>query len=252
MPTPFMHLYMAEQMRVHSRFNGRVRALVEQEWPAFYMGSVAADVNSISTIPREATHFYQMPPAAGERADQTMLARYPQLAEAKALSSAQAVFIAAYSAHLLADVWWFHQVLIPYFFTPPHWAGQKERFKVHNMLLTYLDQQAFEALPTTAATTLAAATPQNWLPFAPDGILINWRQTLVNQLQPGGVVETVSVYAGRLHISPEDFAAHLHDSQWMIENVFCRVPIEQVQAGLAAVVEESVGLVSDYLAAIWY
>lgn len=250
MPTPFMHLQMAERMRVHHRFNGRVRALVEQEWPAFYMGSVAADVNSISTIPREATHFYQMPPAAGERADQTMLAHYPELANAVTLPPAQAVFIAAYSAHLLADVWWFHQVLIPYFFTSPPWAGQKERFKVHNMLLTYLDQQAFEALPATAAGTLAAAEPQNWLPFAPDDLLTQWRQLLVKQLQPGGVLETVAVYAGRLHISPEDFAANLRDSHWMMENVFCRVPLEQVQAGLAAVVEGSVGLVTDYLATV--
>ena len=48
-------------------------------WPAFYLGSVAPDVNAISAIPREGTHFYGMPPAGEEMAYPTMLAKYPQL-----------------------------------------------------------------------------------------------------------------------------------------------------------------------------
>jgi hypothetical protein len=88
MPTPFMYLQFAEEIQVEtgSRHgdNGRLRRWLAQAWPAFYLGSVAPDYQTICDIPRARTHFYKLPPGSDDRAFPDMLARYPELADAAA------------------------------------------------------------------------------------------------------------------------------------------------------------------------
>lgn len=251
MPTPFMHLQVAEEIRAGLEApqarNGRLPALLRQEWSAFYLGSVAADFPTISGAPRVESHFYDMPPQPWEEAHETMLATHPELADSASLPSDQAVFVAAYSAHLMLDLLWFRQILIPYFVEAPHLGDRQQRHLVHFILLTYLDTLALELLPETAATTLAAAEPRNWLPFADDAVLARWRDMLVAQLQPGAPVQTVEIYAERLRMSPDEFAANLRDPDWMEVNVFSKVPVAEIQAKLAAAVPRSIVLISDYL-----
>ncbi len=248
MPTPFMHLQMAERIRQDERLCGRARQLVEQEWPAFYLGNIAPDVNAISSdISRKATHFYNIPPAPDEWGYPDMFSLWPQLALSHELSPAQAVFVAAYSIHLMLDVRWFREVLVPYFFEQGEWVDNKERFLVHNVLLTYLDERAFATLPQGAGETLAAATPQHWLPFAPDAALVGWQETVAPQLFPGATTRTVEIYSGRMKISPAEFAAHLEDPAWMDNNLFQRVPVPQVQAMLHDAIGQSIDVITTYL-----
>lgn len=251
MPTPFMHLQIAEEIRskleARPASNGRLPVLLRREWPAFYLGSVAADFPSITGTPRVASHFYDMPPSPHAEAHETMLATYPELADANSLPPDQAVFVAAYGIHLMLDLMWFRQILMPYFVEAPHLGDRQQRRLVHFILLTYLDTLALAALPATAMETLAAAEPHNWLPFTDDTVLARWRDVLVAQLQPGAPVQTVSIYAERLGISPEAFAANLRDRQWMAANVFAKVPVDKIQARLVAAVPESIDLLREYL-----
>jgi hypothetical protein len=96
MPTPFMHLQFAEDMRalVQERANHRLADILEQEWPAFYLGSVAADFQTVAHIPRSDTHFYEIPPAPEDKAYPLMFAAYPDLADGAHLRQDQAVFVA--------------------------------------------------------------------------------------------------------------------------------------------------------------
>ena len=243
-----MHLEVAERLRAHHRLDPQIARQLDAAWPAFYLGNVAADFQTISDVPRATTHFYNLPPAPGEEAHEVLLERYPQLADAAALRPAHAVFVAGYRAHLLLDLRWYWDVLVPYFIEAPGWPDDhRQRFLVHNTLLTYLDRRTLAALPEAAAKTLAAAEPRGWLPFAGDGDLIRWQEMLVRQLQPGAPVETVAIYAERMRMTPAAFAANLDDPQWMRENVFRRVPLEAVQAVIAGGVEQSVTLVTEYL-----
>jgi hypothetical protein len=249
MPTPFMHLQIAERIWAQPNLETAVRELLAREWPAFYLGSVAPDYQTICDIPRERTHFYELPPDPLAEAHAVMLARHPELADLAELSPAQAVFIAAYSAHLMLDLRWYREVLAPLFIQSPHWQDHRQRFIIHNVLLTYLDKIALETLPADAAVTLAAAEPQAWLPFAEDGDLLRWRDILVAQLQPGASILTVAIYAQRLNLSPAEFAARLEDPIWMNEQLFNRVPVAQVQELLDTAVPQSVSLITEYLGA---
>lgn len=248
MPTPFMHLQMAEWIRRDERLCGRVRTLVEQEWSAFYLGSIAPDINAISPeISRIASHFYHTPPTPDEWGYTGMLTDFPQLADSSALTPAHAVFISAYSAHLMLDVRWFREVLVPYFFEQGEWLDNKERFLVHNILLTYLDQLAVAMLPENAGLTLAAATPHQWLPFADDSLISRWQEAVAPQLLPGGTSRTVEIYSGRMKMTPTEFSAHLDDPAWMESQLFGRVPVAQVQAMLTHAIGQSIEIITAYL-----
>lgn len=250
MPTPFMHLHIAEQINqlAQQNSNGRLHQALAAEWPAFYLGSVAPDVNAISAIPRSGTHFYSMPPAQEEMAYPTMLAQYPQLKYDAAISAAQAMCVAAYSAHLMLDLIWLREVVYPFFYLPKTLGDRQQRELTHFILLTYLDTIALNALPETAVITLAAAQSQQWLPFVDDAVLTEWRDLLVAQLTPGAPVKTVEIYAGRLGMSPDEFATNLQDPAWMQTQVFDKIPVDQVQAILHTAVPQSIELIDNYLA----
>jgi hypothetical protein len=118
---------------------------------------------------------------------------------------------------------------------------------IHNTMLTYLDMLAVETLPGNAAEILCNAVPDYQLPFAADSKLIVWRDMLVDQLQPGAMLRTVEIYAERLEMSPEEFAANLENPAWMADYVFGKVPVERVQEMLAEAVDESIDIITSYL-----
>lgn len=248
MPTPFMHLQVAERIRAHSQLKSSVAAKIDRALPSFYLGHVAADFQTIADVPREVTHFYKLPPSPKTVAHERMLQEYPQLADPGQLTPQCAVFIAGYRSHLLLDQLWYWDVLTPYFIEAKAWsADHRQRFLVHNTLLTYLDKLAFESLPRGTGETLAAARPHRWLPFAGDGDLIRWRDMLVDQLQPGATIQTIAIYAERMRLQPAAFAANLANPQWMDEQVFSKAPLDEVQAVIIRGVDQSVELISDYL-----
>lgn len=249
MPTPFMHLYVAEQIQQTAVQNGHGRLLdyLLAEWSAFYLGSVAPDINAISDIRRADSHFYNLPPLPENDAVPEMLAAFPELAKPQSMTPDQAVFVAAYSAHLLLDLIWLRQIVVPFFFEAEHLGPPEQRRLTHFVLLTYLDNLALNQLPDTAVETLSQASPNGWLPFITDDLLCKWRDLLVDQLQPEAPVRTVEIYAGRLKMSADEFAEALHDPAWMETNVFGKLPVNQIQEILQAAVPQSIQLISDYL-----
>jgi hypothetical protein len=247
MPTPFMHLQVAEQIRQDDGLSADLQVRISKYMPAFYLGHIAPDVQSISGAARAETHFYDLPPRVGHEAHLEMMARYPELARASALGLEHAVFIAAYCAHLMLDLRWYREVLIPFFVQPADWGDLRQRFLVHNILLTFLDQLAVESLPKSARETLVSSNSDHWLPFVKDADLHLWRDKLVEQLPPGGSLLTTRIYAARLSMSPAEFAAHLHEPAWMEEQVFGKVPVDFIEAMLTSAVAESVELISDYM-----
>lgn len=251
MPTPFMHLHVAEQIAARLRNQAgqsdALLSLLNAHWPAFCFGSVAPDFQSLCGVPREETHFYGLPPEPDNQAYPRMLARFPELARAKELPPEQGVFVAAYSAHLLLDLIWFRQIVVPMFYNAPQLGDVRQRHLLHLVLLSYLDKLALEMLPDSAAEALAGAWPDGWLPFAPDSDLYQWRDFLVSQLRVGGDSQTAAIYAGRLQMTAAAFAAKLNDGVWLKKNLFEQVPVAAVQAIVMEAVPASIQLIDGYL-----
>jgi hypothetical protein len=245
-----MHLQTAERIIASDRLQPDIKEKLLANYPAFYLGNVAPDYQAICDIPREDTHFYKLPPALENKGYDTMLARYPDLADPAALPPSKATFIAGYNIHLMLDLRWYHKALVPYFLVSEGWDDHRQRFIIHNTLLTYLDKLAVESLPKNAAEILSAAVPDYNIPFAPNDMLATWRDMLDNQLEPGAMLQTIEIYAERLKMSPEEFAANLDDPAWMDEHVFAKVPVEKVQAMLTDAVDQSIDIITDYLTGI--
>lgn len=255
MPTPFMHLHMAEQLRRRLQNTPQFSALwslLEAHWSAFYLGSVAPDFQAICRVPREATHFYPIPPEPGdEAAFERMLAQYDHLTAVALLPPAQAVFIAAYGAHLLYDLIWDAAVLTPRF-RLSDWDDVRERFMGYNTLLTYLDRDVLSQLPPTAGDTLEQMpVSESLLPFATAEQLGAWQAMLVTQLAPGATIRTVEIYAARMGVSEAQFVAQLEDPAWMERKVFQHVSLAEVRATQDTAVVKSVPLLERYLAPLF-
>lgn len=242
-----MHLQTAERIIASDRLQSNIKEKLLANYPAFYLGNVAPDYQAICDIPREDTHFYKLPPALENKGYDRMLSRHRDLANIDALPRDKANFMAGYSIHLMLDLRWYHEVLVPYFLVSDSLGDYRQRFIIHNTLLTYLDKLAVESLPENAADILSAAVPDYNISFAPDDMLITWRDMLDNQLEPGAMLRTIEIYAGRLKMSPKEFAANLDDPAWMEEQVFAKVPVDKIKEMLTDAVDESIDIITDYL-----
>ena len=103
MPTPIMHLVLAEEILEEPRLSFGTRRLLREQRGPFLLGHVCPDVQTVSRQGRAETHFYTVPRSSQRPACETLLAAFPQLADVESLPPAQAAFVAGYLAHLLLD-----------------------------------------------------------------------------------------------------------------------------------------------------
>ena len=248
MPTPFMHLDYAERIVRNRSIPNSTVELLKANWPAFYLGSIAADYQSICDVPREVTHFYPVPLLPEHDALATLFEKNRALSDVEQLSAETMTFIAAYLAHLHFDLVWYRQIMLPFFAFNPLFEGveRRERFTVHNILLTYLDRQALSALPDSAENSLAAATCPTKIDFINPEQLDRFRSQVAGQLLPGAPIITVQLYADRMGISASEFGQHLADSSWMQTEVFDRIPLNQVLDIFEQTISECVEIIVNY------
>ena len=252
MPTPFMHMQLSEELRSlalsRQDLHGRLQNALLETWPAFYLGGVAPDFQTICGIPRSETHFYKMPPESRSAGQQNMLASFPQLSPGQSLDLDQAAFIAAYLVHLQLDLIWHFDVVLPYFANSSIVGNLRKGYLLHVILLTYLDDLAVHSLPETVPEALANATYEHWLPFAEKDQLDAWREFLLKQLAPGATIRTVKIFAERLRMTPDELTDKLNDRDWMNRELFSRIPVSKIQHQLTESIVECFDLVEAY----WY
>lgn len=246
MPTPINHLIMAREVLERGTLAAPARRLLRAQYGPFLLGHTAPDVQTVSGQRREETHFYTIPPRTTVPASQTLLDMYPALSRAARLDPAHAAFMSGYLAHLLADELWWREVFHPFFGPDAGWSTWEERLFLHNVLRTWLDEEDQARLDGREAAALATAEPRGWLPFIRDEDLRAWRDTLVEQLQPGHRIRTAEVFAERMGVPAEmvEMAAHSPERMaWIFRNV----PPERLQAYRDTVLRRSVQLIGDYL-----
>lgn len=246
MPTPVNHLIMAREVLERGRLSAPARRLLQAHYGPFLLGHTAPDVQTVSGQQREETHFYTLPPSSSVSAVQVLLNTYPVLARAERLEPARAAFLSGYLAHLLADELWWREIFHPFFGPQAEWGTWQERLFLHNVLRTWLDEQDQARLDGREAAALAAVTPRGWLPFVRDQDLQGWRDSLVEQLQPGHRIRTAEVFAERMGVSAEMVEAAAHSPEQMAR-IFQHVPQEHLRAYRDTVLRRSVCLVNDYL-----
>jgi hypothetical protein len=251
MPTPIMHLALAEEILRGDDLPPATRRLLTQQRGPFLLGNTAPDVQTVSGQTRDATHFYSIPRTLslrGERsnpAHEALFAAHPRLAHAELLPLARVAFVAGYIAHLLLDELWLDDIFLRYFL--PDWAPWRERAFLHNVLRTWMDRQDQQRLNGSVCTALRKAEPQGWLPFVNDEHLRAWRDWLIEQFGPGQGVQTAEVFAQRMGVPVAEVEAVLRSPRQMEERVFRHVPRAALQSFHDTGYERSVALVDWYI-----
>ncbi len=246
MPTPFYHLVVAEEVLVHPGLDAEVRERLQGARGAFLFGNTAPDVQTVSGQPREATHFFPVPPDPNHPAIPTLFAAHPELARPRALDAARAAFVAGYLAHLRLDELWIAEIFAPYFGREAAWGRDfRERLLLHNVVRTHLDQQDVPRLRGWASSQMRTARPRHWLPFTSDEHLVTWRDLLADQLAPDAPVRTVAIFAERMHVPPQVIEDLLLPEQ-LAERIWSHLPEERLRAFRAQGVEETVALLQRY------
>jgi len=246
MPTPVMHLALAEEILCGGDLAPAVRRALAQQRGPFLLGHTAPDIQTISRQGREETHFYTIPRTSDRPAYEALFAAHPRLARAEALPPAQAAFMAGYIAHLLLDVVWLEDIFLRYFMMQ-EWGPLGERLFLHNVLRTWVDARDQQRLNGDVAAALSEVEPWGWLPFVGDEHLRTWRDWLVQQLGPARSVETAQVFARRMGVPAAEVEEILASPQQMEERIFCHVPQTVLQSFHDVGYERSVALISWYV-----
>jgi hypothetical protein len=246
MPTPFTHLAVVPEILDHPDLPRAAAVDLAAELPAFLLGSVAPDVQTLSGQTREATHFFPVPLDAGPPATARLLAQHPALARPPALPTAQAAFLSGYLAHLVLDQLWVADIFEPVFGPDRPWASFPERLYLHNVLRAHWDAADLARLPPATARQLGAARPEGWLPFVRDQHLHAWRDLVAGQLEPGAA-RTVEVFAERMNIDPRVLAGLLASPDEMQRRLF----VHLAPGALERYRVSAVGAAAQVLAAYW-
>jgi hypothetical protein len=245
MPTPFTHLAAAGEILSHPELPPAARSALAAELPAFLLGNIAPDVQTVSGQPRDATHFFPVPLNGALPGARVLLDRHPVLAQASALPPAQAAFLAGYLAHLVYDQLWIAQIFEPVFGPAQSWASFRERLYLHNVLRAHLDGQDLARLLPATAARLKAAEPSAWLPFEADPHLRTWRDLVAEQLGPGAG-RTVEVFAERMRVDPVGLAQLLASPEELQQRVLSRLPAQALTIYRASALEAAASVITSY------
>ena len=245
MPTPAVHLSLAERMLRREDLSLRALRLLRRQRSSFLLGHTAPDVRTVSGQRREECHFYTVPRTSSCPAHQALFDAHPSLCRVVALSPAHIAFVAGYVAHLLLDELWLEDVF--HRFLLREWASLRERLFLHNVLRTWMDYRAQEALDSTVAADLRDAKPQGWLPFVDDEHLGVWRDWLVDQLAPNHRMETAEVLAGRMGVRAVEIETVVQSRELMEDQVFRHFPRSALESFREKGYQRSVILVDRYI-----
>ncbi len=246
MPTPIMHLALAEEILHSDALSPTIRRLLIRQRGPFLLGHTAPDVQTVSGQTRDETHFYTIPRTSDRPACETLFAAYPQLAHAESLPPAQVAFVAGYLAHLVLDELWLADVFQRHFLGD--WGPWRERSFLHNVLRTWIDARDQQRLNGHVGVALQKTTPQGWLPFVGDEYLRAWRDWLVEQLGPGHSVQTAEVFARRMDVPVAKIEMMLKSPRQMEERIFARISRAELESFHDTGYTRSIASITQYLA----
>jgi len=240
-------LSIAQNLLNQNAFAPGVQEILERQRGAFLFGNTAADVQVLSGQARQVTHFFNFPFQDNPIAPwKLMLNSYPCLEDCRLSAEKQAVFIAGYLCHLLADWHWIGNIFVPAFGKQANWSIFPKRLYLHNVLRAYLDRQILPGLLDGASANFGEVTPHRWLPFVEDRFLFAWRDYLAEQLQPGAKVQTVDVLARRQGVSPDEYMALLGSEERMENEIFTHLPRNELTRYRQEIEDDSITLVNAY------
>jgi hypothetical protein len=217
---------------------------------AFLLGAISPDARILSGLPREATHFFSIPPTPARPAQRALLDGWPALRRESVADRRQAAYVAGYMTHLVMDQTWVEQIVMPGLFIDGlEWGFGHPNWRLYTILMTYLEHRAEARLPGDALDRLRLAQPAGWLPFLDDQTLLRWRETIIGIIEGGGAARVSREFAQTNGLDAGEMAAIVGSEERMAEVAYPTVPCERLLAFEDESRSRSAGAVMDYLGA---
>jgi hypothetical protein len=217
---------------------------------AFLLGAISPDARILSGQPREATHFFNIPPEEDRPAQARLLDEWPALRRVSVADGQRAACVAGYITHLVMDQTWVEQIVMPGLFIEGlEWGVGHPNWRLYTILMTYLERRAESRLPEDALGQLKRAQPDGWLPFLDDQTLIRWRETIVRIVEGGGAARVSREFARTNGLAAGEMAAIVGSEARMAQVAYPTVPRERLLAFEDESRSRSAGAVMDYLGA---
>jgi hypothetical protein len=227
MPTASAHLAAALALLHDPTLAARPQLASGEPRGAFLLGNISPDVRIVSSLPREDTHFFGIPLSHDTPASQALLDTHPMLARAAALPPDQAAFVAGYMAHLVMDEAWMEFVVMPYIYLDDvPWSTGHPNFRLYSLLMTYLAEGSGRQVPPEQVAGLRTVQPRDWLPFASDADLLDWRNRVMEHALADSGWGTAQMFAGQMGIEADELYAVVTSKEAMEREVFPVVPRE--------------------------
>jgi hypothetical protein len=242
-----MHMALARRLLTDPQLPRTAHDLLQAEWGAFLLGSIAPDARVSSGFDRVHTHFFEYGPVIDPPPVITMLARHPDLRRSAIQDESKAAFVAGYVAHLAMDEVWCTGVLYPRFLHDDSWATLRTRSMLYHMLLGLLDQRDRSELQDADYRQLSSTAPDHWLRFIGDEGLRRWRDAVASQIAPGASSLTLSILGQRIGMQASEMAAFVADEARMAP-LWQAVPLTQLAAVEEAAHSATRRAVASYLA----
>jgi hypothetical protein len=247
MPSPLVHVYIAQLLLTDSNGQGLAHALRGQVGD-FLLGSIAPDAWTLGRITRQQAHVLPIPIPPGKEGAVELLAVYPTLADPARLTPASAAFVAGYMAHLLVDEIWYHGIFHPCFYcSAPTDPPLARRLVLHNVLRLHCEVQIEDQLDAGLVGMIFAAAAAYAFPLLDDDALRQWRDLVGAELQPGVPKRSAEVFAERLGIPVEELLTLLRSPAIIEQEIMGRLPAGQIDRFMSDSVAAARILVDAYL-----
>jgi hypothetical protein len=218
---------------------------------AFLLGAIGPDARAVSGQPREATHFFNIPPEDNALAQDVMLRSYPILHLAASLTPARAAFVAGYMTHLVMDQTWLEVVVMPGLFIDGlAWGTHHPNWRLYSILMTWLEYRAAARLRKEIAPSLASAQPDSWLPFIQDRHLVQWRDHVVNMIHTEGARRTSVIFAQTNNLTAQELEDIVLSEARMAEQAYPTLAPDRLAEFEATTARRSLAAILQYLAAV--
>lgn len=215
---------------------------------AFLLGAISPDVRVVSGHPREATHFFSIPPEHDRPAHEVMMSTYPDLRDAGALQPSHAAFVAGYITHLIMDQVWLEVVVMPGLFIDGQvWGIRHPNWRLYSILMTWLEYRSARQLQPAMTDCLARALPDRWLPFVEDRHLAHWRDHVVEMIRTDGARRTSEIFAQTNHLSAAELEAIVLSDDRMADEAYAFVSPERLAQFDSDTAQRSLDAVMQYL-----
>lgn len=185
---------------------------------AFFLGAIGPDARVVSGVPREATHFYDIPRVEKRPIMEVLLDACPELQHPQ--TRQQAAFGAGYIIHLVMDVLWLEHIVMPVLFIEGEaWGPGHPNWVRYNLLMAHLEVRGSETLCDEAVTLLPQAQPEAWIGCLSGETLAEWARHIARVIRESGPAHVITLLARSSEMTLGEFSRTVRSHKALIAAV---------------------------------